>query len=229
MRDFLLNKLYQLRKPKTNVSIIQQTVLLKYKYFVRFLREHGVDIFQEVSARASTLCSRRGAIGLCLGTGLQLTCKKACCSAHILKVGKESPYVYHGTSAVLGVGKIAFLGLTRNCTMIADRHVLLSLVQLRAEYMSVLSKVYASHFRTYLSAMEKMQSAVATQNDLLGTQEASGASMGSVMAIFGKQQGKVTTVGSYRVVHPRTADVYQEPHGRGQTALVWPHACQAKS
>jgi hypothetical protein len=67
-------------------------------------------------------------------------------------------------------------------------------LQLRTEYVSVLSKVYASHFRTYLSAMEKLQSVVATQNDLLGTQEASGASMGSVMAIFGKQQGKVTTV-----------------------------------
>jgi hypothetical protein len=50
VRDFLLSKLYQLRKPKTNISIIQQNVLLKYKYFVRFLAEHGPDVHQEVSS-----------------------------------------------------------------------------------------------------------------------------------------------------------------------------------
>lgn len=48
VRDFLLAKLYQLRKPKTNISIIQQNVLLKYKYFVRFLADHGQDVYQEV-------------------------------------------------------------------------------------------------------------------------------------------------------------------------------------
>jgi hypothetical protein len=48
VRDFLLSKLYQLRKPKTNISIIQQNALLKYKYFVRFLAEHGPDVYQEV-------------------------------------------------------------------------------------------------------------------------------------------------------------------------------------
>lgn len=48
VRDFLLSKLYQLRKPKTNISIIQQNSLLKYKYFVRFLAEHGPDVHAEV-------------------------------------------------------------------------------------------------------------------------------------------------------------------------------------
>lgn len=47
----MLNKLYQLKKPKTNISIIQQNVLLKYKYFVRFLKEHGEDIYQEVRSK----------------------------------------------------------------------------------------------------------------------------------------------------------------------------------
>jgi hypothetical protein len=47
----LLARLYQLRKPKTNISIIQQNVLLKYKYFVRFVREHGEDVYQEVRLR----------------------------------------------------------------------------------------------------------------------------------------------------------------------------------
>jgi hypothetical protein len=44
----MLAKLYQLRKPKTNISIIQQNVLLKHKYFVRFLAEHGQEVYQEV-------------------------------------------------------------------------------------------------------------------------------------------------------------------------------------
>lgn len=32
IREFLLNKVYSLRKPKTNVQIIQQNILIKYKY-----------------------------------------------------------------------------------------------------------------------------------------------------------------------------------------------------
>jgi hypothetical protein len=49
VREFLQVKLASLRKPKTNISIIQQNVLLKYKYFVRFLEAHGPDVHAEVS------------------------------------------------------------------------------------------------------------------------------------------------------------------------------------
>lgn len=61
LREFLLSKLYQLRKPKTNISIIQQNVLLKHKYFVRFMREHAPDLYQEVRPRpgAPRTCRRR--------------------------------------------------------------------------------------------------------------------------------------------------------------------------
>lgn len=41
-------KVYQLKRPKTNVQIIQQSVLLKFKYFMRFLRAHGSDVYTEV-------------------------------------------------------------------------------------------------------------------------------------------------------------------------------------
>eukprot|EP00877_Chromochloris_zofingiensis_P003974 jgi/Chrzof1/13578/Cz08g03010.t1 len=118
VRDFMLNKLYQLKKPKTNISIIQQNVLLKYKYFVRFLKEHGEDIYQE----------------------------------------------------------------------------------LRAEYVSVLSKILSSHFRTYLSSIEKMQSVVAGQFDVLGAPEGTAGSVGSMMtSIFSKQQGKPTTEHTFQL------------------------------
>jgi hypothetical protein len=42
-------QVYMLKRPKTNVQIVQQSSLLKYKYFIRFLRNHGPEIYQEVS------------------------------------------------------------------------------------------------------------------------------------------------------------------------------------
>ncbi|XP_059446482.1 vacuolar protein sorting-associated protein 52 A-like isoform X2 [Corylus avellana] len=46
--DFIVQKLYALRKPKTNIQILQQNVLLKYKYVVSFLKEHGNGVYTEV-------------------------------------------------------------------------------------------------------------------------------------------------------------------------------------
>ncbi|KAG8384075.1 hypothetical protein BUALT_Bualt04G0080300 [Buddleja alternifolia] len=48
--DFIVQKLNALRKPKTNVQILQQSVLLKYKYVILFLKEHGKEIYLEVRA-----------------------------------------------------------------------------------------------------------------------------------------------------------------------------------
>lgn len=55
VREFLMLRLYQLRKPKTNISIIQQNVLLRHKYFVRFVRDHGEDVYAEVGDRKSVV------------------------------------------------------------------------------------------------------------------------------------------------------------------------------
>ncbi|KAG2714014.1 hypothetical protein I3760_03G006400 [Carya illinoinensis] len=46
--DFVVQKLYALRKPKTNIQILQQSVLLKYKYIISFLKEHGSEVYTEV-------------------------------------------------------------------------------------------------------------------------------------------------------------------------------------
>lgn len=46
--DFIVQKLYALRKPKTNIQILQQNVLLKYKYVISFLKEHGKEVYIEV-------------------------------------------------------------------------------------------------------------------------------------------------------------------------------------
>ncbi|CAL5229904.1 g13324 [Coccomyxa viridis] len=55
-RDILMNRIYQLRKTKTNIQILQQNVLLKQKYMVTFLRQHGPEVFHEMrSAYVETL------------------------------------------------------------------------------------------------------------------------------------------------------------------------------
>ncbi|KAK4404616.1 Vacuolar protein sorting-associated protein 52 A [Sesamum angolense] len=48
--DFIVQKLNALRKPKTNVQILQQSVLLKYKYVILFLKEHGKEVYLEIRA-----------------------------------------------------------------------------------------------------------------------------------------------------------------------------------
>ncbi|KAJ7547393.1 hypothetical protein O6H91_08G084000 [Diphasiastrum complanatum] len=88
-REFIMQKLYALRKPKTNIQILQQNVLLKYKYLATFLREHGKEVYPEV----------------------------------------------------------------------------------RAAYVDTMNKVYSTHFRTYIQALEKLQLDIVTRNDLLGVED----------------------------------------------------------
>mmetsp|Transcript_35681 Transcript_35681/g.90202 ORF Transcript_35681/g.90202 Transcript_35681/m.90202 type:complete len:761 (-) Transcript_35681:796-3078(-) len=108
VRDFVLQKVYMLKRPKTNVQIIQQSSLLKNRYFVSFLRKHGQEIYLEI----------------------------------------------------------------------------------RAEYVAIMSKIYATHFRTYLGAMEKMQAALATQADTLGGGDSgAGGAAANVLSLFKKDAG----------------------------------------
>uniref|UniRef100_A0A0E0KF32 Vacuolar protein sorting-associated protein 52 A n=1 Tax=Oryza punctata TaxID=4537 RepID=A0A0E0KF32_ORYPU len=48
--EFVIQKFYALRKPKTNIQILQQSILLKYKYTIVFLKEHAKEIYAEVRA-----------------------------------------------------------------------------------------------------------------------------------------------------------------------------------
>lgn len=41
-----------LKRPKTNVQIIQQSALLKNKYYMSFLKKHGQEIYLEVCVAA---------------------------------------------------------------------------------------------------------------------------------------------------------------------------------
>eukprot|EP00927_Polykrikos_kofoidii_P048378 TRINITY_DN4265_c0_g1_i1.p1 TRINITY_DN4265_c0_g1~~TRINITY_DN4265_c0_g1_i1.p1 ORF type:complete len:729 (-),score=172.15 TRINITY_DN4265_c0_g1_i1:122-2260(-) len=48
IKDFLLSKINALRKPKTNLQIIQRNVLVRFKFFNTFLAEHHSAVADEV-------------------------------------------------------------------------------------------------------------------------------------------------------------------------------------
>ncbi|GAB9463606.1 Vacuolar protein sorting-associated protein [Globisporangium polare] len=55
VREFLLSKMNEVKKPKTNVQMVQQNTLLPMKYLVTFLADNAADVeeeFREVYAEA---------------------------------------------------------------------------------------------------------------------------------------------------------------------------------
>jgi hypothetical protein len=48
-RNYLISKMNNLRKPKSNFQIYQESVLLKFKPMVQFLREHNMDTYIEIT------------------------------------------------------------------------------------------------------------------------------------------------------------------------------------
>ena len=48
-RNFLIAKMNNLKKPKSNFQIYQQNILVKYKPLVKFLREYHVETYVELT------------------------------------------------------------------------------------------------------------------------------------------------------------------------------------
>lgn len=48
LRDFVLSQVYALRKPKTNIQILQHNVLIKYGIFNKFLFVHSPVYAMEI-------------------------------------------------------------------------------------------------------------------------------------------------------------------------------------
>mmetsp|Transcript_21139 Transcript_21139/g.37752 ORF Transcript_21139/g.37752 Transcript_21139/m.37752 type:complete len:358 (-) Transcript_21139:140-1213(-) len=48
VRDVVLDRMMTLRRPKTNVQIVQQTLLARLKPYVRFIINHASDVYLEV-------------------------------------------------------------------------------------------------------------------------------------------------------------------------------------
>ena len=53
-----VHRIYNLRKPKTNIQILQQNVLLKHRHLMQFMRRHGRDVAAEVRAAYIETLSR---------------------------------------------------------------------------------------------------------------------------------------------------------------------------
>jgi hypothetical protein len=63
VRDWLSAKISSLRRPRTNVSIIQQSVLLKFRFLPRFLQQHAPEVLRDLkndygAALAKVYCTR---------------------------------------------------------------------------------------------------------------------------------------------------------------------------
>lgn len=102
------------------------------------------------------------------------------------------------TKTLVKLSGLLLLAHSTPLLLACTRHPLPSR-QLHTEYVSLMSRVYAAHFKTYLGAMEKMQVSCAGPGDLLGAADSgAAASMASVMAMFGgKQQGKASLVSGW--------------------------------
>jgi hypothetical protein len=58
IKTFINGQINGLKKPKTNIQIIQQNDLVNYRVFLYFLKEHNVDVFLEISQNYAKLMSK---------------------------------------------------------------------------------------------------------------------------------------------------------------------------
>ena len=48
VRNFLLESIYQLKKERNNIQVHQQSTLMRFKFFFKFLHKFGKDAAEEV-------------------------------------------------------------------------------------------------------------------------------------------------------------------------------------
>ena len=48
MKDFLLEQFNALKKPKTNIQIVQKNVLVKYKIFMEFFKDYAPPVYTDL-------------------------------------------------------------------------------------------------------------------------------------------------------------------------------------
>lgn len=58
IKAFVSSQINGLKKPKTNIQILQQNDLINYRVFLYFLKEHNVDVFLEISQNYAKLMSK---------------------------------------------------------------------------------------------------------------------------------------------------------------------------
>lgn len=58
IKQYMTEQINNLKKPKTNIQIIQQNNLINYRVFLYFLKEHNLTIYKELSQNYAKLLSR---------------------------------------------------------------------------------------------------------------------------------------------------------------------------
>lgn len=58
LKEFMVEKINELKKPKTNIEVLQKNVLMNYKVFLTFLRDHYQTVFIELCNHYSDTLSR---------------------------------------------------------------------------------------------------------------------------------------------------------------------------
>lgn len=131
-REYLMSRIYALRKPKTNIQILQQNMLLRFRYLVTFLRKHGPEVFGEVTATPISLHD------------------SSIMGARIVAASSSLHDAQHRCAA-------AVLNLRRKWCTMQSRGSLLLAMQVRSAYTDTLSRVLSSHFRAYLQALDGLK------------------------------------------------------------------------
>ncbi|KAF1773837.1 Bromodomain, conserved site [Phytophthora cactorum] len=108
IREFLLAKMNEVKKPKTNVQMVQQNTLLPMKYLVTFLADNAPEVeeeFREVYAEAMSktlvnvfksyhtgLMKFHEEVAAHLGDGVSAAIDSACCPARRVELPYEAVF-----------------------------------------------------------------------------------------------------------------------------------------
>lgn len=111
VRDYLMHKFSTLRKPKTNFQIIQQNVLRKHIDLIRFLQEHGGEVFGEVHASYVDTMSKVYMAHFHNYTAALMRLLKETAGPQTLLAGEEHRGAFSGLFTSVGKGSPAMPGI----------------------------------------------------------------------------------------------------------------------
>ncbi|CAI7810000.1 unnamed protein product [Closterium sp. NIES-53] len=173
-REYLMQKIYALRKPKTNIHILQQNVLLKYKYLAVFLKEHG----RHVLCFPSSVPLRSFFLHPCLPPAMSVVGKSSVFLL-CLRYPVFSPLFPH--LQVLSLHLRTYISpleklqpdiVSRTDLVEVDESIKLS----QTTYLVLplpfpFPQVLSLHLRTYISSLEKLQLDIVSRTDLIGVDD----------------------------------------------------------
>jgi hypothetical protein len=155
-RDFLMQKLYALRRPKTNIQILQQNVLLKYKSVRIYF--YGVSVVDAgVWSKLVIFLANTSKT-----SSFVYLFKTVLCSSRQHQVQSAGSNLFHVWMQPWGTRYVATFLRTHGQEVFPE---------IRAAYVDTMNKVLSAHFRTYIQALERLQLDIVTKSDLIGVED----------------------------------------------------------